>query len=65
MHVARVSINITPLLSLSEKSVLSVSLCDLRASVVNVFWSNFTTETQRIFTEAQRNAFFRQTLRGE
>jgi len=25
---------------------ISVSLCDLRASVVNVFQSNFTTETE-------------------
>jgi len=37
---------------------------DLCASVVNDFQSNFTTETQRPFTEAPRNPFSRQTLSG-
>jgi len=46
--------------SLSEK-VLRGSLCKLRASVVNVFPGNFTTETQSITEFAQRNSFFRQT----
>ena len=46
--------------SLSEK-VLRGSLCKLRASVVNVFPGNFTTETQSITEFAERNSFFRQT----
>ena len=49
--------------SLSEK-VLRGSLCKLRASVVNVFPGNFTTETQSITEFAQRNSFFRQTPKG-
>src|SRR5438270_11635888 len=40
----------------------SVVLCvSLRASVVNVFPGNFTTETPSITEFAQRNSFFRQT----
>src|SRR5438309_6054162 len=46
--------------SLSEK-VLRGALCKLRASVVNAFPGNFTTETQSITEFAQRNSFFRQT----
>src|SRR5207253_5799739 len=49
--------------SLSEK-VLRGSLCKLRASVVNVFPGNFTTETRSITEFAQRNSFFRQTPKG-
>ena len=43
------------------KTSLCGSLCDLRASVVNVCRSNFTTETQSITEFAQRDFFFRQT----
>gem|GEM_PF-4334480 len=47
-----------------RKIHLCGSLCDLRASVVNVFISNFTTETRRSTEFAQRNAFSDRLLRG-
>jgi len=43
--------------SLSEKSI-SVPLCDLCASVVSVFSSNFTTETQRFFHGGTEKCLF-------
>ena len=52
--------HVAVLRSLSEK-VLRGSQCKLRASVVNVFPGNFTTETQSITEFVQRNSFFRQT----
>ena len=50
----------SPRRSLSEKSI-SVPLCDLCASVVSVFSSNFTTETQRFSRRHGEMPFFRQT----
>ena len=44
-----------------EKVRLRGSLCNLGASVVHVFISDFTTETQSITESTQRNAFSRQT----
>jgi hypothetical protein len=52
-----------PQRSLSENS-LGGSLWDLSASVVNVFLSNLTTETQSTTEFTQRNHISRQTLSG-
>jgi len=42
-----------------------VPLCDLCASVVSVFSSSFHHRDTEIFTEARRNAFFRQRPKDE
>src|SRR5438552_5456007 len=68
MHLSRLEFSLqavrisaqTPLISSLSEKVLRGSLCKLRASVVNVFPGNFTTETQSITEFAQRNSFFRQ-----
>src|SRR3989442_14267782 len=50
------------LLNTKEKGLCG-SLCHLCASVVNLFSSSFTTETQSITEFAQRNAFSDRLLR--
>jgi len=47
-----------------RKISLCGSLCHLCASVVDLFSSNFTTETQSITEFAQRKAFSDRLLRG-
>jgi len=54
---------LAPLPSLSEK-LISVPLCDLCASVVSVFLSNFTTETQRFSQRHRETPFSDRLSRG-